>query len=558
MQNEILSKIEGILKILYSKFSPHFKFFLIILILSVTFFTVWTIIKPNNYTNPKIYGVSQYPKVHPYVPPDATICGSTPVLAVNNDCSMCKDTDGNKYTTVTIPEKPDVYYLGSRLKPGKTYCLPKQAQKTIGSCGTYTGKVVWTSGESGQKWDCQCLYPDLFGGINCLTQKSCQIPDYPEKVYLKTTGLNPQIPAGLNWDPINPSGLNGLLVGTTPYDLTNGLPNYKCACPTGYYSTNENPYVCQKDLCYIGQYEQPNAKFNLNTKKCECTGSLVQSNISGFCFPPEATCKPHPITNKCTFGISIKDLIFKLNNVIYVSRPIGSIDQRPYYGLVDMSDYNGSIPLPTSIADLSTTEVKDSFYAYDIVKWSNLSQQEKDTLVIPTTNAIIELNRGMNSQDVSGVGVPCNSYFYKHPEDKKVTKCSEIEGNDMLNKTGYAFKVLKDKNNDRCEKGEVPGYSQVDITQQESICLCPSSDSIRLGKTSKLCEKCIPTGDEVGINSIAECCSYTARRNPTQNDTRNEDKDDDDYCSKKIYCVVPDTPDYKYWGGGGSCFVKRG
>ena len=152
----------------YDAAISHMKAGLLTVLVSMVVIAIWASLKP--YKKMNKYGVVPYPVNYEFIPPDSTQCGRTPticdpnspkdkgcnVLCVNNNSS--KTENGGKSTSnnyeCTLPNHPNVYYLGTRLDPKTHYCLPKQAAATIGSCDKDNGRVVWTLKPDGtQGWD---------------------------------------------------------------------------------------------------------------------------------------------------------------------------------------------------------------------------------------------------------------------------------------------------------------------------------------------------------------------------------------------------------------------
>jgi hypothetical protein len=516
-------KLLSVLNVIINYTKPHFKVFFIILIITIIFVSIWVIVKPDTQTNNQIIGVVPYPKIELNIPPDSTQCGTSPQLADNNDpngpCAKCVEKSGNNdYEPVNITH-PNVWYLGTQLPLGNTYCLPKKAQNSIDNCGTYTGKAILTNTDDGTAWKCECLYPDFYNGDSCTVSNVCTYLDDQNNVESsKLTNLN-----GDEWNPFN---MLAKFVGVDPHETdSSGNAIFRCRnCPPGYYNTEDEPYRCQKDVCYTGSDSSPVANFDTDKKMCKCDykSNIVQSNISGFCFPENSgVCKPHPITGKCTFNIDISDIIFKLNNFIYVSivRTDPS-DSTSYTILVDVTKNSG---LPSSIDDMSNTQLKDSFNAYPVVPWNNISLTEQQAITNKLNtygSAIQTINNRMsnnlnNNQIPAGVGVACNSFFYNH-KYTTLPNCSDLdivgsyETNTSLNKTGYAFKSLCTPS---CEL--TGGICKIDINSSGYSCSCPNGTAANPKDGG--CVQCRQDGNlnsrEIDKIDNIVCCSTL--KNPT-------------------------------------------
>jgi len=501
---------------------PHVKIFFIMIIISVTFLIIWRIIKPTNTST--ILGVVPFPKVMPNIPPDSTQCGTTPIeanLQIADPCNVCIENDGkNNYKPVTIPNNQEVWYLGTKLQPGKTYCLPKQAENKINNCGTYTSRAVFenSAAAGGNEWTCECLYPNFYDGDSCINNKVCvyESDDIGDFQYGNLVDKD-----GKAWNP-----LTNNIVNTTPYATDAlGNPKFKCGidgvqgkAPPGYYVSDLLPYTFQKDICYAGQYSTPDAYFNPTTNECECKEGVIKTNVSGFCFPPNnQNCKQHPVTGGCTFGIDILNsgnpLLFKVNVGHGVKAYASLKGVGNYTVLVDL---DGSYINTSTIDDLSTTQAKDSFNAYPIYTWDQLDPKQQGLIHQATSSsAIAIINKNMmgdsnNNQILPGVGIPCNSYFNQTPglpncDTITVADVSNAD-NTMLNKTGYVFNNLFTPN---CK---ATGGCLIDITKPGYQCECKIGGQ-RLNTQTGNCQNCLPDGTLSALYDPSLCCSERIHEN---------------------------------------------
>jgi hypothetical protein len=359
---------------------PHLKIFFIVIIVSIVFLTIWFVVKPEKDTT--IYGVVPFPTDRPYVPPDDTSCGTGIVKCTpgEDECSKaCAEKNGdNLYqcTTIDSNKNTKVYYLGTPLQPGQSYCLPKQNIQNLTNCSTYTGKAVFTSAASGEGWECQCLYPDLFSGDSCDEQLACSTKYGPGKLVGQVGGKK------VYWDP---QSMDPSVIDMTPYDRdNNNKPIFTCECPTSkHYTYNvypNDPYVCHADECLSGEANSSVAKFDVDKMQCVCDGgatfnpdrSVIKSNISGFCYPyGNSLCDPHRVSGQCTYRLNpFKDdgtpIMFLMDSIPYIS--YNFTDPPPsspnkYSILVDLSSYPSGVPNPPQV-NISNTPFKDTCFSY--------------------------------------------------------------------------------------------------------------------------------------------------------------------------------------------------
>jgi hypothetical protein len=258
--------------------------FITVFSFSVIFTVIYMLLKPDNSF---LQGFSPFPDIYPsgVPPPDLqqnlTCKNTIQACLVDQDCTKC----GPNFQCTTIAEGQNVNYNGIKVRPG-LWCLPKPDEK---GCGTYTGRSIWSYdvGEGKEKWSCECLYPELFGGETCLDQYACRdiSPNAPvdqsNNVLISKTG---EI-----WDPhkIPPDGLS-------PYAKdVNGKPVFSCSCKQNegqegtpqFVSLPNSPYQCNLDPCTPQSSEK---LYNPSTQMCNCsqTANLqVLSNTHGTCNP---------------------------------------------------------------------------------------------------------------------------------------------------------------------------------------------------------------------------------------------------------------------------------
>lgn len=287
------------------------KVFIMILLLGTVFFIFWILIRPD--TSRKI-GVLPFPTTGPYVPFDSSQCGRDIINCSTDGQSKCDQSCQNtpqnpNYRCTNIPKDKEVWYLGTKLQSpngDQSYCLPSQNIDTMSSCGTYTGKALWNQ----THWVCQCKYPSLFNGDDCMIQQACRL-EKGQKLPTgsATTGLLIRAD-GKIWDPNNPQGIES---SDNPLDwASDGTPLYQCDCSSNgtTYRKSGDPYRCHSDLCYGGEASTTptTAQFNPDSGTCQCDNlTTVKSNITGFCYPietavGETACDPDLLTGNCSCG----------------------------------------------------------------------------------------------------------------------------------------------------------------------------------------------------------------------------------------------------------------
>ena len=496
--NSLWGKISEVFEESFQATKPHLKIFFIIIIVSVVFFCIWFMVKPDSDNT--IYGVVPFPTNKPYIPPDSTACGTNIINCTKTkDCSVCSEKDGNNlYESTYIDPGKQVYYLGTPLQPGQYYCLPKQSAEKIKGCSTYTGKAVFTSGNGGEGWACQCLYPDLFTGDQCDEQIACSTP--------KNQGSPPKLvnKAGIAWDPKN---MDPTLVGTTPYDRdANGAAVFTCNCSNGYNTYPNDPYVCHENLCYSGAGGSVTSVFDKESLQCICDGgtttsntdrTVFKSNISGYCYPYGNYCVPHPISGLCTYGLipfigGTIPIMFLMDGIPYIThaQSLGDI-------LVDVSGLG-----KTPQVNISSSLFKDTFRVFPTVKFSDLSPVDQTAVRTSvsndaTTADIISFVIDTSSKGYSNL---CNSFFYSRPGYPDCT--------DKLSKTGSDFvsTCLGSMCGIDSKTGEPIGTCETDIYNGHS-CVCNQGN---YKKSGGICINCLPDGAEEPQprKSIPDlCCS---------------------------------------------------
>jgi hypothetical protein len=254
--------------------------FILVFVVVAILYCIFLIVNPNDEY--KRYNFAPFPTVKPPdipienynqsdSPPDCL--KSIQICSQDSDCSKCGD-----YECITVKEGENVVIDGKQLDKGK-WCVPK-GKKSLG-CGTYTGRSIWSNVGGRQDWSCVCLYPDLFGGDDCLTQFACKdasIPlDKQPNNVLEDSKRN-------EWDPSKPDFYPP--GGLSPYAKDeSGNPIFTCRCDSvsdgvKYVSLPGDKYRCHADPCST---EHKISMWNPVTKSCDCPKDFAKSNTDGVC-----------------------------------------------------------------------------------------------------------------------------------------------------------------------------------------------------------------------------------------------------------------------------------
>jgi hypothetical protein len=551
----------------YNKAFSHLKVFFIVLLVSISFFLVWASIKPTIINDQT--GIVPFPPGDTLVPVDQTQCGIIPLECTNEGQSVCEEKctkKGNSSSFYGCREvkHPNTYYLGTKLEVGKKYCLPQVAQyDSVSKCGTYTGRIVWSQNPDGTLgWRCQCLYPGVFSGDDCTQQMSCMTNDQDR---------NPpplKDKDGNVWSSsVSPPS------NTTPYDSYEVTENgktvkktrFKCSCPSGFYSTDDDPFSCNKDICYAGEATSSVSNLDLNTMKCKCDNQTTyKSNISGFCYPIEKTdkfCNLNVFGDGCMYGINLfnttenpgspyktlteteKRIVFKNKDKYYISDlhnkstfvandlrslPPPSASDPNYPLLIDITDViNKSTEIDkNNIIDLTNTILKDAFYSFPIKPSSQYSRftsinsdltsivgnindsdsdkkSKKDNMRKKLENIVI--NSSKNSS-TPGIATLCNSYYYRRPG---MQNCKN-----PLSKTGVEPIFTFDITNNIALCGTSTSKPIINLENYPYgyNCDCgnrgrkqPPDIADKSGEKPNICFECIPPGEDT--SSINKCCN---------------------------------------------------
>lgn len=267
--------------------------FFVILSITICILTFYDAVNPA-YTMQK-FNWAPFPTVKPENVPDADVlktatCSNTLTKPDKNfGCAMC---GGGDFVSTTVTSSENIMFNGKAVREG-IWCLPK-GKDNLG-CGQHTGRATWsfntTTGK--QEWTCECLYGNLYGGKECLTQFVCIDPMIDEDQ--SSNKLVDQF--GNIWDPLS----KDFKPGNNPYEkIPNGSAKYTCQCNqnmggTPFTRLPGEPYRCFADPC------DPKHQFKLfdeTAQQCVCpsqTGNRTQyahSNVNGKCYDILGDCKP--------------------------------------------------------------------------------------------------------------------------------------------------------------------------------------------------------------------------------------------------------------------------
>jgi hypothetical protein len=269
--------------------------FFVILSITICILTFFDAVNPA-YTMQK-FNWSPFPTVKPENVPDADVsktatCSNTLRKPdPKYGCSMC---GGGDFVSTTVGTNENIMFNGKKVPPGP-WCLPK-GKDNLG-CGQHTGRATWsfntTTGK--QEWTCECLYGNLYGGKECLTQFVCIDPMIQED-----QSNNKLVDKDGNiWDPLSEDfkADNG-----NPYEKNpDGSAKYTCRCNqnkdgTKFTRLPGEPYRCFADPC---DPHHKIAGFDEKQQQCVCpsevsgspTTQYAHSNVNGKCYNIVNDCK---------------------------------------------------------------------------------------------------------------------------------------------------------------------------------------------------------------------------------------------------------------------------
>jgi hypothetical protein len=490
-------------------FLPYYRYvsiFLMVFIISITFFSIWRLILPEKFSVK--FGLIPYPENHPYIPPDNTKCGSTPVICSSQtDCdTTCVAKNGNDNYQCTPIGDREVYYLGTQLSKNKSFCLPKEGAEKMQNCGTHTGRFVWSNDNGNQSWTCKCLYPEMYGGDTCT-----------DPLLNGTLCTNQSV----CWDPNN---MPISLINTSPYD-----PSLQLKCNDNYTFYGGD---CHEDKCYSGNTSQSvNAHFDVSNMACVCGENVTQSNISGYCYSYDnvSECKPHPKTKKCQYDLQItgpngSPALFKLDGICYLSYLYTPPTGLSYNVLVDVTSVTPA-NIQQNLIEMSTTSIgTDAFYAFPKMKLLDFTKEEQTKMlsIITTPTSFTSDNHGLSSMFSNnlyntnknstsfGVAKLCKSYFYDPHRDfpsKTFPLCSDLERGNMLSKTGTYYNQFCTANlSDDCGIDFLTNEAcSFDLSSGKN-CNCPTTGNAKV--INKKCLACLPKGQRITTaGEQNQCCS---------------------------------------------------
>ena len=529
------------------------KVFILLLLLSIVLFIIYLLIKPDKS---KQINVLPFPSSGPFVPMDSSKCGRDVINCTANTSACVQDggCDSANYACTPVRTDQEVWYLGTKLEAGQLYCLPKQNINVYNTCGTYTGKALWSQTAQGDgsvagAWICECKYPSLFNGYECQTPVACSRDNGTHGILTKTDG------SGTTWNPISPSKLNAIAEKDNPLDWSadGTKPLYQCDCSvgdtTGSYMETDDPYRCHSNICYGGisaTQISSMANFDPITDQCVCDNvSMVKSNVTGFCYPIEQEsvdthCLPDILTGNCTCGNKFVQannlgIPFRKGQDLYITYQIPGdpkCQQKvaspncPIYRIL-INDSTATITtggITQKITDLlktTLTDITGTIIEFTLMQYTLLPMEINSTVFQPyiissvstnfTTafsainamNAVVEQGVDSSGRPNPLIAIPCDSYFYNRPG---AIKCSDsfYHASDDNNKSGVM--CYNPTAGQACGGHGTP---KVDVFDSQGyLCVCNDENCISLlnNHTCGHCPKC--PGDSCVNDSDCMNCSH--------------------------------------------------
>lgn len=435
------------------------KVFFILLIITIIFFIFWYIIKPEKISNS--VGLVAMPQGGPLIPVDNSLCGTDIISCGNTDDCLAKcglTGANNNYSCTTISPDQEVYYLGTKLPGGNSYCLPTSDSgngndPVISSCGTYTGRAVRSLNPDGKLgWVCQCKYPSFYSGDQCTTQVACQVEIVDPtdgSIKIQTGQLIRYNEDGTPYITPGATGSAGYVIfdpkapDQTPVDtLQDGSPKWRCNCTNtacdangqclkGAISLPNDYYSCYPDICYAGQSTQGDTYYDLTTNSCHCEpGVTYKSNIDGFCYP-----LPGDLKSACV-GSTNGGCLCGLEMILKYTQQSGSppiylgyiFKYKGKYYLSQVFDSNGQINNdPTVKGTIMLVEIDPSQYnfnnwknwfftTYLFTSWESnqrINRWNFSTIMNTTSNSNVTFarnNQGVCNGDCNQGDTPATSY----------------------------------------------------------------------------------------------------------------------------------------------------
>jgi len=477
--------------------NSHLRTLIILSVIFIALFTIYLLIKPDKS---KPLGISVFPPGGPYIPPDNSKCGKD--IVKTSETQTCANVcSSDLYTETLIPNNKEVWYNGTKLTPGQSYCLPKQNSEVLTSCGTYTGKIIY----SNSGWECQCKYPDIYSGPSCTTQKAC---------------------TDKNGHAVGKLLKNGVILNDPPLSDPYGAI---CQCPTGYYYEDSDPLRCKEDLCYAGDSDVNSpVYFDTKSQTCKCDNEhTVRSNVTGFCYPVEGyqtstTCSPDKLTGNCSCNNvflqimpdnRVLGVFFRRDNDIFITAKIGEIIYKIRVNEVLEDDMKQTLPN-------TLKNIKGAMVEFGLMQYTDLNPSDYPGSLLsymrqsyPQFTEESAATYFVNSLVKNMFSIPCNSFFYNRPDVS--TQCNDAfyASSDNNNKNGtMCFQPIK---NAREQCGGY-GTAVLDAFDPEGYhCECDKDDCVYQGvRTDELnghkiysCERAYKCQGESCTHS-SECKSY--------------------------------------------------
>jgi len=542
------------------------KAFFILTIIFIVILTFWFLIKPSN--SQASFGIIPLPQSGILVPVDDSKCGTDIIECQSFDdclknCNISGIT-GSNYQCQKIDK--DVFYLGTQLPKGKSFCLPSDGGSinNIDACGTYTGRALRALGPDNKLgWVCECKYPAFYGNERayCLQQSACSYIEMDETTNLQQIKFAPLMKIDENGNPIKDKDGKNIYYDprttedSTPVDVYNNdvsKPVWTCDCPPGYIKLPNDPYSCHRDPCFAGQGSSA-AKYDSEKKECICDDLTFKSNVTNFCYPLGSAleaCKPYSEPNEkneklCSCGFcgtwtntdgNEYGLMIRYGDNVYMAYPTQHKDycapllqiypsdwlknqDSLIYGIIEFNKNN-------KIADIKGSKLEDWFNILGTIqipdfikKYPNVLPSTLDIFITNTWNKNYDNDKGaqqnliyqLNTNQIlkdSRVPLFCNSAF----SNKKTMqlRCNDNQFNkgtvlnNDYNPVGIVCVNFVDE--DKCGASAGFGVNQINPFDNKGYtCVC--NDGYHISTDGSQCVRnCYSEGSDCS-NKDMDCCN---------------------------------------------------
>jgi hypothetical protein len=268
----------------------------------------------------------------------------------DSDCELCNDTlqSETEMKCVSIGENQNITIGSDKCVSDaeRRICLPKPAY-----CDPANGIPTWVDDGVSQRWNCECRYPNVYGGADCSTLVACNnhlvLPQTQDQQKL-LINVGPEV--GVEWTPdasvppeeMRCSGSWQLSCsGDNPCkDGTKCVPSTVCQCDginafSG--STFKNPGVqnnemdllntCVNDTCFSTM--QRAGRFDHTINKCICSGD------SRLLWEIDQKTGAYDYKNSCT-SRQIGNVVLEGNTTTCFDPSVPANSQPVTTGLVDL------------------------------------------------------------------------------------------------------------------------------------------------------------------------------------------------------------------------------